>query len=210
MDQEKLLSAVIIDDHPMARLAIKTLLEANKINVLAEADNGKAGVKLFDIHKPDIAIIDVDLPLISGIDVVQVIRQNNNNSILIVVSSENSFRNNKRSADVGAHAFIPKKMEMINIISAINAAMNGFSYFPFVTNQFIGSRSSEEKMLDSLSNQEAKVMYHLLKGHDIAFIANEMFISKKTVQTYKSRLLTKLGCTNLVELYAFSKSNEIG
>jgi two-component system response regulator EvgA len=210
MNEDNDFSAVIIDDHPMARMAIKILLESNNINVLAEAETGKTGLKLFDTLKPDIAVIDVDLPLQNGIDIVEEIRKNDNHCIVIVISSEPSFTNSKRSADVGAHAFIPKNKEMKNIISAINAAINGFTYFPITFNKFIGSSSSEQEKLASLSNQEVKVMNYLLKGYDITFIADEMYLSKTTVHTYKSRLLAKLGCSNLVELYAFSKANEIG
>lgn len=209
MDQNEQLSAVIIDDHPMARLAIRTLLEANDINVLAEGDNGNVGLKLFDIYKPDIAIIDVDLPLRSGIEVVEEVKKKYKDCIAIIISSENNYLNNKKSALVGAHAFIPKDVGMQNIISAINAAVSGFSYFPFASKQFIGSSSSEQMKLDSLSNQEVKVMRYLLKGVSVSLIADEMNISNKTVITYKCRLLAKLGCSNLIELYEFSKKNGV-
>ncbi|MBC3252450.1 response regulator [Serratia fonticola] len=207
MNQDKSLSAIIIDDHPMARMAIKALLEGKNINVVAEAENGNDGLKLFDTHKPDIAIIDVDLPLRSGIGIVEAVRKKSNNCIAIIISSENNYLNNKRSAEAGANAFVPKSEGLQNIIAAINAAFNGFSYFPYTLNQCIVSSSSEQMMLESLSKQEVTVMSYLLKGMDISLIANAMNISKKTVFTYKSRLLKKLGCSNLVELYAFSKSN---
>lgn len=210
MCQNKQLTAVIIDDHPMARLAIRTLLETNNINVLAEADSGNSGLKLFDTYKPDIAVIDVDLPLRSGIEVVEEIKKKDDDCIAIVISSENTYLNNRKSAVIGAHAFIPKSVGMQNIIAAINAAVNGFSYFPFASKQFIGSSASEQAKLDSLSNQEVKVMRYLLKGVSFAIIADEMNISSKTVITYKSRLLAKLGCSNLLELYEYSKENGIG
>lgn len=210
MEKNERLSAVIIDDHPMARLAIKSLLEANHINIVAEAENGNAGLKLFDTDTPDIAVIDVDLPLRSGIEVAEAIRKKSNNCIIIIVSSENNYLNNKKSADIGAHAFVPKTVGMQNIIAAINAAISGFSYFPFASNQFIGAGSSEKVKLDSLSKQEIKVMRYLLKGVETSLIADEMNISSKTVITYKCRLLAKLGCSNLLELYAFSKENGIG
>lgn len=210
MQDNKKLTAMIIDDHPMARVAIKALLEANNINVLAEAENGSSGLKLFEKNMPDVVIVDIDLPLLSGIEVVKTIRNKFGNCIFIVISSDNSYLNNKRSAEVGAHAFISKSLDMQNIISAINAAVNGFSYFPFIFNQYIGVSQTEKEMLDSLSKQEIAVMGYLLKGVDFALISSEMNISKKTVITYKNRLLTKLGCSNLIDLYAFSKACKIG
>lgn len=208
-DKEKL-TAVIIDDHPMARLAIKVLLESNNINVLAEADNGNSGLKLFDTLKPDIAIIDVDLPLRSGLDVAKMIRNNNGDCIIVMISSENNHLNNKISINVGAHAFIKKNLGMQNIISAIDAAINGFCYFPFIPKKPIGYEFSETMMLESLSTQEVKVLRYLIKGVDLSSIADEMNISKKTVATYKSRIFKKLECSNNIELYEFSKRNELG
>lgn len=99
---------------------------------------------------------------------------------------------------------------MTNIISAIRAAQNGYSYFPLSLNGFVGSLSNEQEMLMSLSSQEIKVMRAILNGADNMKIAEEMFISNKTVSTYKSRLMEKLGCKSLMELFSFAHRNKIG
>ncbi|PLO94185.1 LuxR C-terminal-related transcriptional regulator, partial [Klebsiella pneumoniae] len=96
------------------------------------------------------------------------------------------------------------------IISAIHAAQNGYSYFPFSLSGFVGSLSNEQAMLQSLSSQEVKVMRAILNGADNMQIASEMHISNKTVSTYKGRLMEKLGCKSLVDLFSFANRNKIG
>ncbi|MEA5217560.1 acid-sensing system DNA-binding response regulator EvgA [Enterobacter cloacae] len=202
-------TAVIVDDHPLALVAIRALLESNGIKVLAQAEDGNVALKIINELNPDIAIIDLDLPIRSGIDLVEKLRHNNSKCIIIIVSAKSDSFYGKRCADVGANAFVSKKKDLENIIKAIEAAWNGYCYFPFHVNKFIGSQTSDAVKLDSLSVQEVKVMQYLLKGMDLSLISMEMNISNKTVSTYKSRLYDKLNCSSLIELYDFANRNKI-
>ncbi|ELP5717479.1 acid-sensing system DNA-binding response regulator EvgA (plasmid) [Enterobacter asburiae] len=209
MNENLNLSAVIIDDHPLARLAIRNLLENDGIDVLAEASDGNEALRLINKTQPDVVILDVDIPHLSGIEVVERLRKKQFINSIIVVSAKNDLFYGKRSADAGANGFISKKEGMTNILSAIHAAQNGYSYFPFSLNGFVGSISNEQENLLSLSAQEIKVMRAILKGYDNMRIASEMHISNKTVSTYKKRLMEKLGCTSLMELFSFASRNKI-
>ena len=208
--EENKMNAIIVDDHPLALIAIRSILEKNNIEVLAEASDGRTGLKLINELKPDIAVIDVDLPVKNGIEVVESLRKNNSTCIFIVVSAKSDFFYGKKCYEVGAHAYISKKKGIQNITSAINAALNGYTYFPFTLNISNVSQTSEETRIDTLSSQEVKVMFYLLKGMDISLIGTEMSISYKTVSTYKRRLMEKLGCSNMLELYDLAKRNKIG
>lgn len=210
MSKEPDSTAIIIDDHPLARMAIRNLLENDGFCILAEAGDGAEALKTVTEHQPAVVIVDVDIPIISGIEVVEKLRKNQFSQIIIVVSAKSDFFYGKRSADAGANAFISKKEGMTNILSAIRAAQNGYSYFPFSLNGFVGSLSNEQERLMSLSNQEIKVMRAILNGADNMKIAAEMYISNKTVSTYKTRLMEKLGCKSLMELFTFAHRNKIG
>lgn len=210
MSEARPLNAVIVDDHPLARLAIKNLLEHDGIKVIAEAGDGAEALMLVAQHQPDLVIVDVDIPIMSGIEVVEKLRKQQFSQIIIMVSAKNDLFYGKRSADAGANAFISKKEGMANITAAVKAAQNGYSYFPFSLQGFVGSLSSEQEMLQSLSSQEIKVMRFLIGGADNMQIAEAMFISNKTVSTYKSRLMEKLHCNSLAELFAFANRNKIG
>ncbi|CNH90803.1 putative two-component response regulator [Yersinia massiliensis] len=204
------MSAIIVDDHPLARIAIRNLLENEGITVSLEASDGAEALALIESHQPEIVILDVDIPTLTGIEVVEALRKKQYNGIIIVVSAKNNIFYGKRSADAGANAFVSKKEGMTNITAAINAAQNGYSYFPFSLSGFVGSLNSEEEKLQSLSSQEIKVMRHILNSMDTAQIASEMNISSKTVSTYKSRLMEKLECRTLMELFSFASRNKIG
>ncbi|CQH24823.1 acid-sensing system DNA-binding response regulator EvgA [Yersinia frederiksenii] len=204
------MSAIIVDDHPLARIAIRNLLENEGIAVSLEASDGAEALALIESHQPEIVILDVDIPTLTGIEVVETLRKKQYTGIIIVVSAKNNIFYGKRSADAGANAFVSKKEGMANITAAINAAQNGYSYFPFSLSGFIGSLNSEEEKLQSLSSQEIKVMRHILNSMDTAQIASEMNISSKTVSTYKSRLMEKLECRSLMELFSFASRNKIG
>ncbi|WP_019211961.1 acid-sensing system DNA-binding response regulator EvgA [Yersinia massiliensis] len=204
------MSAIIVDDHPLARIAIRNLLENEGITVSLEASDGAEALALIESHQPEIVILDVDIPTLTGIEVVEALRKKQYNGIIIVVSAKNNIFYGKRSADAGANAFVSKKEGMTNITAAINAAQNGYSYFPFSLSGFVGSLNSEEEKLQSLSSQEIKVMRHILNSMDTAQIASEMNISSKTVSTYKSRLMEKLECRSLMELFSFASRNKIG
>lgn len=210
MSKTNKLNAVIVDDHPLARMAIKNLLENEGISVVAEAGDGAQALQLVGEHSPDLVIVDVDIPVMSGIEVVEKLRKQAFSRIIIVVSAKNDLFYGKRSADAGANAFISKKEGMTNIIAAVHAAQNGYSYFPLSLQAFMGSLSSEQEMLQSLSSQEIKVMRYILNGDDNMKIAAEMCISNKTVSTYKSRLMEKLNCKSLMELFSFAQRNAIG
>lgn len=204
------MSAIIVDDHPLAGIAIRNLLENEGIAVSLEASDGAEALALIESHQPEIVILDVDIPTLTGIEVVETLRKKQYTGIIIVVSAKNNIFYGKRSADAGANAFVSKKEGMANITAAINAAQNGYSYFPFSLSGFIGSLNSEEEKLQSLSSQEIKVMRHILNSMDTAQIASEMNISSKTVSTYKSRLMEKLECRSLMELFSFASRNKIG
>ena len=148
------MNAIIIDDHPLARIAIRNLLDSNGITVAAELDSGAHAVQTAETMQPDLLIVDVDIPELSGIDVLEQLRKRRYRGKIIVISAKNELFYGKRSAEYGANGFVSKKEGMNNILAAIEAAKNGYSYFPFSLEHFTGSSVSEQDKLDTLSNQE--------------------------------------------------------
>ena len=204
------MNAIIVDDHPLARIAIRNLLDTNGITVTTELDSGERAVQTVEKLKPELLIIDVDIPCISGIEVLEQLRKRHYVGIIIIISAKNELFYGKRSAECGANGFVSKKEGMNNILAAIEAAKNGYSYFPFSLERFSGAARTEQDKLDTLSTQEMKVLRYILNGIDYTTIASKMNISNKTVSTYKSRLMEKLDCSSLMELYDYAQRNKIG
>lgn len=202
-------TAVIIDDHPMAAMALDALLKNNGVQDIIKCANGDEGLATLLRVKPEVAIIDIDVPGINGLEVIKSARRAGLESILVVFSTKNDVFYGKKCAAAGANGFVSKKKGMDNIINAIHAARNGYSYFPFALNNFLGNVTSEESLVEALSEQEVNVLQYLLRGMTIGSMAEAMSINAKTVSTYKHRLMQKLGCNSLVELLNFSARNNI-
>ncbi|WP_019211847.1 acid-sensing system DNA-binding response regulator EvgA [Yersinia massiliensis] len=203
------MKAIIIDNHPLARAVIRNLLENAGVNVFFESDNGAEALKLMKNTQPDVVILDVDMPRLSGIEVIVKLRKKRYSGIIIVVSANNDLFYSQRSADAGANAFISKKHCITDIIPAIEAAQKGYSYFPFISDELNVKPTTEKEKLDLLSMQEIKVMRYILDSLSTMSIASEMRISSKTVSTYKSRLMDKLECKTLMDLFSFARRNKI-
>lgn len=203
------MNAIIIDDHPLAIAAIRNLLSKNEIEILTELNDGAKALHYVEMLKPDIMIIDVDIPVHNGIQVLEMLRKNNYTGIIIIISAKNDYFYGRYSEEAGANGFVSKREGVNNIIAAIETAKSGYSYFPFIMERFTGHLTSEQQKLDSLSRQEITVLRHILDGHDNNTIADKMFISNKTVSTYKGRLMEKLECKTLMNLFTFAQNNKI-
>ena len=203
------MKTIIIDDHPLAITAIRNLLRKHSIEIVAELGDGARAVHCMETLKPDLMIIDVDIPGQNGIQILEMLRKRDYIGIIIIVSAKNDYFYGRYSAEAGANGFVSKKEGINNIIAAIEAAKNGYCYFPFSMERFNGRLTSDQQKLDSLSRQEITVLRHLLDGHDNNTTAEKMFISNKTVSTYKNRLMDKLECKSLMNLFTFAQNNKI-
>ena len=208
MDRLNFRTAVIVDDHPLARMAIRSVLTEQNILIQAEYEDGSAAFAALQKVAPDIVVVDVEIPGMTGVELVEKLRARAFSGVLIVVSAKNDRYYSKRCAQAGANAFISKKQGMENVISALYAAQNGYSYFPFFLEQSSETLTDAQR-LESLSAQEMKVMSFILSGLENAQIGEQMHISSKTVSTYKTRLMEKLGCKSLIELLSFAHQNKL-
>jgi len=201
-------TATIVDDHPLARMAIRGVLEKQKISVINEFEDGSSAWQYLRGNHSDIVVIDVEIPSLNGVELVENLRACDYAGLLIVVSAKNERYYSKRCAEAGAHAFISKTQDLDNIYAAIDSARKGYSYFPFFLKES-NQTLTDIQRLESLSSQEMKVMGFLLSGMDNLQISEVMNISSKTVSTYKTRLMEKLGCHSLIALISFAHQNKL-
>ncbi|WP_447880793.1 response regulator [Serratia fonticola] len=125
---------IIVDDHPIVRMAIQFLVEKEGHCVVAETGDGIEALALVDLHYPDIVVVDVDILTLNGIEVVRALREKSFPGIIIVISGKNPEFYSPRSALSGADGFISKKNNLPELVTAIKAAQNGYSYFPALLN----------------------------------------------------------------------------
>lgn len=194
---------LIVDDHPVIRLAVRMLMERHGYEVVAETDNGVDALQLTRDHLPDIVILDIGIPKLDGLEVIARITLVSPASKVLVLTSQAPGHFSMRCMQAGAAGYVCKQQDLTELLSAIKAVLSGYSYFP---NQALhkgrtgGGGGTEVEMVERLSGREMMVLQQLARGKSNKEIADSMFLSNKTVSTYKTRLLLKLNARSLVDL----------
>ncbi|AQW67645.1 response regulator transcription factor [Pseudomonas putida] len=193
---------LIVDDHPVIRLAVRMLMERHGYDVVAETDNGVAALQLTRQHLPDIVVLDIGIPKLDGLEVIARMASSSPCSKVLVLTSQAPGNFSMRCMQAGAAGYVCKQQELTELLSAIKAVLSGYSYFPNQALHASRGRSggSEAEMVNRLSAREMTVLQQLARGRSNKEIADSMYLSNKTVSTYKSRLLLKLNARSLVDL----------
>ncbi|OOE48944.1 response regulator transcription factor, partial [Salinivibrio kushneri] len=194
---------LLVDDHPVVNMAMKALLERNGYRVVGDAATGVEAIKLIKLHRPDITIIDLYIPLLDGIEVIKRSKKHGFNSRFLVLTSHPTLYYMNKCLEIGASGFISKEKDTDTVIDAVKAILSGYKFFPDIELGY--SNEKDENDFDSLSEQEMKVFRYLALGMTNMQIANEMLVSNKTVSTYKSRIYKKLGINSYMDVFDLAK-----
>jgi len=203
---------LIVDDHPVTRLAVRMLMERHGFEVVAEADNGMDALKLSYEHVPDILILDIGIPKLDGLEVIARLSSKAMSTKVLVLSLQVPGPFSMRCMQAGAAGYVCKQQDITELISAVRAVLAGYSYFPNEALHTLRSSlgiASEEGMLSSLSGRELMVLKQLAGGQTNKEIAEGLCLSSKTVSTNKRRLLGKLNARSLVDLIEFAKRHQL-
>lgn len=161
---------------------------------------------------PDLVIVDIDIVSVNGIDVVQRLRANGFNGGILVLTGKEGDHYIRRCASAGADGFLSKRNNLSELSDAVRAIRGGYGYFPrnlARLDAVSGLIDSGKGKMAELSAKELDVLRYLARGLKVVEIAREMNISDKTVSTYKSRLMSKLGLKNMVEIYDFTQRHNL-
>lgn len=199
-----MINILLTDDHALVRTGIKRLLEDSKqVKIIGEAESGEASLQMAQSLKPDVILMDVNMPGIGGVEASRRILQRNpaQKIIILTIHTEQTFP--KRLLEIGAKGYLTKECDIDEMISAIKLVYNGGSYIePRIAQQLALSLlpGNEENPVDRLSRREFQVMLMISHGQSNNEISEKLCLSPKTVSTYRSRLLEKLGAHNEVDL----------
>ncbi|MFM0605992.1 response regulator transcription factor [Paraburkholderia sediminicola] len=205
---------LVIDDHPAFRLVIKMqLMQLLGVEDVIEADNGQTAVEMARQHTPKLAILDLDIPRISGLDVIPRLKLAHPSIRVLVLSGQDPATFAPRVMRSGVHGFVGKSQEMKEIMRGVEAVLAGYTVFPVTANGAGMSPSSagagEEDRLTLLSDKELVILQMLSKGMSNKAIGDALFMSDKTVSTYKSRIQEKLGLSSLAALIEFASLHRL-
>jgi DNA-binding NarL/FixJ family response regulator len=200
---------LVADDEPLIRSGIRRVLEsASDIEIVAEAEDGRAAVDEAIKHRVDVALIDIKMPELDGLGAIAEMRSQVPALRIVVLTSFGAERNVMRALHNGVSGFVLKNCTADELIRAVRAAHAGDAYMsPTVTRLLISMiapghaerRQIAAERLATLAPREAEIAQLVAEGLSNAAIAQQLGMSETTIKTYVSRLLTKLDCTNRVQ-----------
>jgi len=200
----------IIDDHPVIRLAIRMLLEHEEnFKVVGETDNGCDAIQMVRECMPDLIILDISIPKLDGLEVLCRFNAMNASMKTLVLTAQSPTLFATRCMRSGADGYVCKEGDLSELMSAIRAVLSGYNYFPSQALTPCDESGKELELFKAVNDREVMVLQLFAQGRTNKEIAKGMFLSNKTVSTYKKRLMQKLQAKSLVELIEMAKRNAL-
>jgi DNA-binding NarL/FixJ family response regulator len=200
---------LVVDDEPLITAGIRTVLEsAGDIAVVAEASDGRSAVTQALRHHLDVALIDIQMPVLDGLSTAEELRRVKPDLRTVMLTSYGAEPNVLRALEGGVAGFVLKNCAPDELIGAVRAAHRGDAYLsPEVTRMVLGMvgpsaagrRRAATDRLAGLAPREADVLSLVAEGLSNAEIGRRLGMSEPTVKTYVSRVLVKLDCENRVQ-----------
>ena len=206
---EPFVRLLIVDDHKILRDGLRALLESEEnLSVVGEADTGEQAIVLAGTLRPDVIIMDISLPDMSGLDAIRAIRQSDSTSRIVVLSMFSRREFVVQSLEAGCDGYVPKSAAHTSLVQAISVVMTGERYLhPTATTALVGSRGAahtEAEKFSQLSEREQEVLRLTALGFNSREVGERLILSPKTVETYRVRAMEKLGIEHRSDLIQFA------
>ena len=207
---------VLVDDHEVVRLGLKTLLDHNpQFEVVGEAGNAKEALEQVGALRPDVVVMDIRLPGVSGIEACEQITQNFPDTRVIMLTSYAEDEMLFSAIRAGASGYVLKQIASDDLIKAIEAVGRGEALLdPAVTQRVFQEvrravKEEEASAFSNLSTQEKHVLLLVSEGRTNREIAKSLFLGEGTVRNYVSSILSKLGVSNRAEAAAYAVEHNL-
>lgn len=195
---------LLVEDHFMARLALRSILgDAKDVAIIGEADNGQEAVRLYGTLRPDVTVMDLNLPGVDGFEAIAAIRQQNRAAKIVVLTNYEGSEDVYRALRNGAMAYLTKDASGQELVNAILTVHQGIRYLPRAVRDVLAERIP----LTELTPREQQVLALIAHGNSNREIANALQIAEKTARIHVSSLLDKLGARDRTQaaIYAIQR-----
>ncbi len=206
---ENSIRIILVDDHQVLRDGLKALINSEvDLQVIAEAENGQTAIDLFQELHPDIIIMDLGMPGMSGMAAIKKIRKLDADVRIVVLSMHNDREVVLRAIKAGSDGYVPKSTAHTNLLEAIRVVHSGQRYLhPSAASALIDEFNEKEEqslLLENLSDREREVLRHSAMGFNSREIGETLALSPKTVDTYRQRAMLKLGLEHRSDVVKFA------
>ncbi|HEY9502286.1 MAG TPA: response regulator transcription factor [Pyrinomonadaceae bacterium] len=199
MSDVKTIRVLSADDHPLLREGIATLINSQPdMKLIAEAANGQEAIQQFNQHRPDVTLMDLRLPDISGIDAVIAIRSQHPEARIIMLTTFEGDVEIQRALEAGARGYLLKSMPPKDMVEAIRQVHAGKKRIPAE----IASHLAEHMGDEALTEREIEVLRAIAEGNRNRDIANQLFISEETVKVHIKHIMEKLNASDRTQAVA--------
>lgn len=211
---DKPIKVLIADDHALIRQGLKSLLSLEpRINVVCEADEGHSIVPLLNAYKPDILLMDINMPGMTGIEVLKIIKKNETNTRVVFLTVEDDQKTLMQAIEIGAEGYVLKGSPPVELIEAILRVSEGENYIDkslvsVLFNKVINIQNKGSHF-DMLTEREVEILYFISKGFSNKEIGEELFLSEKTIKNNATRIFKKIGVNDRVQATIYAIENEI-
>jgi len=202
---------LIVDDHPVVRDGLTTIINHEPdMNVCGEADSACQALKAVAELKPDVMVVDISLKNSDGIDLTKSVTAVHPKLFVIVLSVHDESMYAERALLAGAKGYLMKDAVSENIIKAIRTALSGEIYVSYtISKKFLHQIASDnagmtKTPIESLSDRELEIFRLIGQGYKASQIADQLHLSTKTIETYRSRMKEKLNLPNAAELLQYA------
>jgi DNA-binding NarL/FixJ family response regulator len=190
MNPEQRTRILVVDDHPLLRLGVAAIIDAQSdMRVIAQAGTGEEAVRLFRKHRPDITMMDLRLPGMSGLEALRAIRQEDPHAKCLVLTTYEGDEDIHQALAAGALGYIIKGMSHETLVDALRRVRSGSLFLPPPVMRSLADRTPN---LD-LSPREREVLSLMVRGESNKEIGNELGITEATVKCHVSVILQRLG-----------------
>jgi two-component system invasion response regulator UvrY len=207
-----MIKVLLADDHGIVRAGLRRIVEeSDDIEVVAEASDGREAVLAVRKKCPDVAVIDISMPVLDGLEVITQLKSEHPEVPILVLTMHEEHQYVIRAIETGAMGYITKQSAPEQLVKAIRKVHSGSLFLSDEAAEALALRVAKGKQtpLDTLSTRELQVLRRLALGNTNREIASAYHISIKTVDTYRFRLLKKLNLRNNAELSRFAIQNKL-
>lgn len=197
---------VLADDHILVRQSLKALLEREGIKVVAEASDGQEALRQVQSHRPDIAVIDISMPVLNGLDAAREILRLAPKTKTVLLTQHDEDEYISEALEAGMNGYVLKSQAADDLIQAIQQVSRGQIYLsPGVSSAVVQAyRSKSKRPSDPLTTREREVLQLIAEGKSTKDVASMLGISVKTAESHRTRLMSKLDIHETASLVRYA------